>query len=363
MSSINIRVTSKAAGTLEEMLTTMTNQTTSGTGLRSIGRADEDYLYACFFGLVLNKDAKLVECPSSEHSPHPLTFIVSALANAREIFENDGLVRNFRFFNDLFANAVIHISLIARLFSMKPFQGALGALCAFRLKTRSDARHLLSLPIQFLSADRAFRAGCGDSIDAEVDAYNSLRVWRRLRNFYHKMDVKSLALPIIGQHSGFRSLTLKPLPLVIPQLKLDLLTTLSRGNRDGFGKGDEPNQVFIKIKTCWPEFFRCVLLTEGRGNTRDCSNGIVRGQSRRFFNVIIAFVVNVISPVFASFPRNLQSRVTGICEEIKSLKQRSLLIWRWHEFTGHSLIHSPLIYHALAGFQEGFALREAISMT
>jgi hypothetical protein len=63
-------------------------------------------------------------------------------------------------------------------------------------------------------------------------------------------------------------------------------------------------------------------------------------------------VVNVISQMFAGFLRNLQSRVTGACEEIESLKQRRLLVWCWREFTGHSLIHSPLTYHTLAGFQE-----------
>ena len=66
--------------------------------------------------------------------------------------------------------------------------------------------------------------------------------------------------------------------------------------------------------------------------------------------------MNVISPVFASFLRNLQSGVTGVCEETESLKRRSLLLWRWRKFTGYSLIHSPLIYHTLTRFQEGIAL-------
>src|SRR5262245_35414401 len=131
VSSIDIRVTTKAAGTLEEMLTTITYQTASRTGPRSIGRADNHHLHACLFGLL----------------------------------------------------------------------------------------------------------------------------------------IKSLALPIVGQHSGFRSLTFQQMPLVIPQLKLYFLTSLSRGDRNSFGAWDEPDQVFIKIKTCWLEFFRRVLLTEGRGDT------------------------------------------------------------------------------------------------
>lgn len=327
------------------MLTTTTDFATNRTGFTGICRINKDNGDASLFGFVSDFRSQIVESPTAKHFTHSLAFRGS-LTNTSQVFECNCNVGGFGFLDDFFADYVIDIVHHPSLLAAKPFQGAFAALCAFFLQARFSALAHFTQSVQLATGNCFSGRKSSDAIDSQINAKGLIRLaLRRLGDFNHKVNVKSLFLLVVNEVSRCRFLAFQKVSLVIAKLQFDFLTTFNRGNRNRLGLRNEAEQVFIKIKRRWAKFFRRPFLAERPGDAANCSDDVVRCQTSCGFDMVVAETVNIEGSFNVVLLSDLQRPITGVSEHCKRGLKRLRLLLTWNQLCRYSLLHRRQIYH------------------
>lgn len=126
--------------------------------------------------LVGHKSAELKECPVSQLPSHLTIEAVASLPNTRQGFKRECLTRGKRRLNELFADAVIDVSLVIRRSPRHAVKVTLGALGSLALQKGADTLCAAAAGFHGLARIRTAFAVRRQGHDAQVNAENPVRL-------------------------------------------------------------------------------------------------------------------------------------------------------------------------------------------
>ena len=138
--TIQIRINTVAAATLEEPNLACSNLTADGTAFASVLRIDENNLHASFLCLVGKELTELVETPTTQK---PVEFpTLTLFPNTFKVLQPDNASCG-KTLNNQFGDSVVHITHKQSLPSADTLQMSLSRRSAFALKRTPKSTHLV----------------------------------------------------------------------------------------------------------------------------------------------------------------------------------------------------------------------------
>ena len=334
-------------------MTTNTNMQTVRTGLRCVAwidAHDPDTGATCF---VFDELLQLVERPRVQASP--LSFAEPApIPNAFKHLKDDGQPMLFGVGDQMLANGVVDLFLVASLPTGKPFEcPAAGFACllaagvCLRLQRRSYVGAMLAVVGEVLPLKRMSCGISSNLTQAEVNAEGgvNIRIGRRFGCFLFDLNVKivSVLVPFLERGTG-RLLPLQALSLELAQPKREDTTAVQQAQTDYLVLHIQLEDAGVVINRRRLELAMPRLwIGQPRRNASDGPNAEVGRKTELLAHVAIAAFVQIVLAMFLMLVAPISHIGAGLGKRIQRRVNASGRRWRKHQPTRKSAdcFHTP----------------------
>lgn len=296
---------------------------TVGTCSTRVTGINQNQRHSCQYCFVRHKLTELRKSPVGQSRPLPPPSR-NPLANPRQVFQADRACGALGGCHDCFANAVIHVFLVAGLFTFELVEFPLRRTRAVALQVAAAVRKRAALLLNRLS-----RVGHPIGIDGEVhNAQVNPEGIHPSRLFFagHITDREDVPFPSDQAQIDFPLAIGEQAALMCSTDKRDLLPTAGRPERDGVIVHKPKDPIIEGLRCRWtkpPLDFLVELV--GVGNLSNAAHNHLGRQWKFLTTQVVTQVMQAILPKRLLLPGQVRDPIARRIRRLQGLTQRSLL--------------------------------------
>lgn len=288
------------------------------TGLRGIGRIDEDDRHTSGQRLVGDELPQLVEAPAMVPVT-PRLAASSSLADTFQVFQSNGSVCLSGLVDDAAADDVVDVCGVLPFAARQPLQEFVGGSCAFALHGSPYFRVVVAESVHLRCFMNSAIALDSNPALAKIDTEDALSL-DGIRRWFADLDVQEVT-PILAldQRGRCRALPLESFALSLPDLAGQPLSGVEQGQGESpiaFTEGKDPGIVVDTGRV--ERRVDLVLDLEGSTDAANGPYGQVSGQTEQLPHFLVAGVLkdHLVRRLFT--PGDFGDVVAGRSERLKS---------------------------------------------
>ena len=339
---------------------TNTHMQAVGTGLGCVARINRHDADASTSRLVFDELLQLVEGPRVQASP--LSFAEpTPIPNAFKHLKDDGQPMLFGVGDQMLANGVIDLSLVASLPTRKPFEcPAAGFACllavgiCLRLQPRSDVGAVEAIVGEVLPLKLVSCGIRGDMPKPQVHAEGALYlvVLGRVGRFVFHLNVKvKTVFPSSLERRTGGLLSGECLPLEVAQSQREDATPIDQAQADGLARHIqlEDAGVVVDAGGLEPAVPR-LGIGHPRGNPSNSTDRQVGRQTKLLTHIAVAALMQIVLAMLLMLIAPISHKVAGLGKRFKRRLKARRYLGRNHQLARkgadrfHALKYSDFIF-------------------